>query len=191
MKDELAEDVVRGELAPDEVLLWSGRPRQGFILRAVDAFLIPFSLMWGGFAIFWETAVILQGAPWFAALWGIPFVLVGLYLIAGRFWIDAKQRAATAYGVTNERVIIISGVIGRRVKSLNIETISDVSLNQRCRGSGTLTFGPVPPTYGWYAGYGWPGFGHGAIPSFELRSEAREVYDTIRNAQRAARQRTQ
>lgn len=80
------EDLIRGELGPGESLLWAGRPRQGLVFRAADAFLIPFSIMWGGFAIFWEAGVLAAGAPWFFVIWGIPFVMVGLYIMVGRFW---------------------------------------------------------------------------------------------------------
>jgi hypothetical protein len=123
----------------------------------------------------------------FFALFGIPFVLVGLHMIFGRFWLDARQRAATIYAVTSERVVIVSGVFTRRVKSLVIDTITDVSLTERRDGAGTITFGPVPTFYWWHTG-GWPGYADQAIPSFELAADARQVYEIIRAAQRSAKQ---
>lgn len=183
-------ELIGTEVGPGEKVLWSGQPRQGIVLRASDAFLIPFSLLWGGFAIFWEAGVIVAGAPWFFAVFGIPFVLIGLYIIFGRFWVDARQRANTLYAVTSERVIIVSGLFGRRVKSLNIDTLSDVSMTEKGDGSGTITFGSTPPLYLWFAASGWPGLGFQGVPSLELAGEVRQVYEIIRDAQREARRRS-
>jgi len=185
--EELPEDVIRKELAPSERLLWTGRPRQGLVLRPADAFMIPFSIMWGGFAIFWEASVIAGGAPPFFALWGIPFVLIGLYLILGRFWVDARQRSATTYGVTSERVVIISGIFSRTIKSLNIDTLTDVSLSERSDSGGVIAFGSLPLLSAWHTGAGWPGTGQYAVPTFDLPSDARNVYQIIRDAQRASK----
>src|SRR6266850_5154513 len=128
---ESAGSVIASELGACERLLWSGRPAQGIVLRPSDAFLIPFSLLWGGFAMFWEYLVVTTArAPFFFMLWGIPFVCMGLHLIFGRFLLDAKQRSNTFYGVTNQRIIIVSGISSRKIKSLNVRTLSDVSLDE-------------------------------------------------------------
>src|SRR5687767_14840962 len=142
---ETSETVISRELTSGERLLWTGRPTQGLLLRRSDMLFVPFSLMWGGFAIFWEYMALTGDAPFFFKLWGIPFVLVGLYMIGGRFVLDAKQREKTFYAVTNQRILIVSGLRSRRIKSLNLRTLSDVSLDQTSNGSGTITFGPPNP----------------------------------------------
>jgi hypothetical protein len=62
------------DLGRGERLLWSGMPRQGLMLRPTDALFIPFSLFWGGFAVFWESSAIIHHAPPLFVVWGIPFL---------------------------------------------------------------------------------------------------------------------
>jgi hypothetical protein len=86
--------IFQPELSAGESLLWSGQPLRKVIFHRQDWFAIPFSFLWGGFAIFWELGVLgyfensghPHSAPGFLALWGIPFVLIGQYLIWGRFF---------------------------------------------------------------------------------------------------------
>ncbi len=174
--------MLESQLGPREKLLWAGRPPQGVMLRAVDAFLIPFSFLCCGFAVFWEWTVINNNnAPVFFRLWGIPFVLVGLYFVIGRFLVDRKQREKTTYGITNERVLIVSGVLRRAVKSLNLRTLSDVTMTERGDGSGSITFGPINPNSWWAEGMGgWPGIP--SSPAFERIADVKAVYETLRSA---------
>jgi len=53
------------ELGVGEQVLWSGQPKRGLRLRAADAFLIPFSLRWAGFAVVWESGLVSSAAPFF------------------------------------------------------------------------------------------------------------------------------
>lgn len=172
------------EIGAEERVLWSGQPKQGLMLRPSDAIMIPLSLLWGGFALFWEFSVAMEGSPFFFILWGMPFVLAGLYMIAGRFFVDAIQRKNTYYALTNERVIILSGLLGRNVKTLNLKTLQEINLNLRGNGSGTITFGPSHPLASWYAGRTWPGSSRYSPPSLEMIENARDVYELIRRVQR-------
>ena len=176
--------LLQSQLAPNERLLWFGQPRDGIVLRSSDAFVIPFSLLWGGFAIFWEAGVLTSGAPFFFILWGVPFVAVGLYMIFGRFIIDAKRRSKTYYGVTNERVIIVSVLFGKKIKSLDLRTLSEISLDEKSDGSGTITFGLAPGGYQWIGGMQFPGRGQQYVPAFEMIQNVKSVYETVRSAQR-------
>ena len=188
---ELTSDLDAGER-----LLWSGRPAQGILFRSSDIFLIPFSLLWGGFAIFWEVAAL--AATWDSdaqtpdmvrhafPLFGLPFVAIGLYLIAGRFFVDRAQRRKTLYGITDRRVIIRSGLFRRTTKSLNLRTLSDVTLSERSDRRGTITLGPTAGLYSWFQGTSWPGMGGHVAPSLDTIEDAKDVYNILRRAQSAA-----
>jgi hypothetical protein len=175
-----------GCLEAGESLVWTGVPRQGFLLRPFDAFMIPFSLLWGGFAVFWEASVLEKGAPLFFALWGIPFVLVAVYITVGRFFIDARVRASTFYGLTDRRAIIVWGMFSRTTTSLPLRTLTDISLEERKDGSGTIYLGRPQPFAGWYAGMQWPGMGKYQTPAFELIDDVKRVYAQLMERQRNA-----
>jgi hypothetical protein len=177
---------IETQLARGEHLIWTGRPRGGVRLQAADALMIPFSLFWAGFAVFWEMSVIGSGAPFFFVLWGIPFLLMGAYIVVGRFFFDAWRRRRTAYGLTDQRAIIVSGVFNREVKSLALRTLAEVSLSERSDRSGTITFGSTAGMAGWLGGTSWPSRGRYQPPAFEMIPDARYVYEQMREAQQAA-----
>ena len=106
-------DDARAQLQPylldGESLVWWGRPDPGKHLGRNDAFLVPFSLLWGGFAIAWEAMAIAQGAPVFFAVFGAVFVAMGVYLVAGRFVVKARRKRQTVYGLTDRRALVAVG----------------------------------------------------------------------------------
>lgn len=169
---------VRAQLGLDETLLWSGRPATGVRLQPSDALMIPISLMWGGFAFFWEYMVVRGHAPFFFMLWGIPFVLVGIYLIVGRFFWDAYQRGNTYYAVTNQRLLFVRRGLGGKVTSLPLRTVPAVEVSDS-GGRGTITFGSNP--FWWMAMSGWPGAKQ-AAPSFISIDDPSTVANIVRRA---------
>ncbi len=174
---------VESELNPDETLLWSGHPQKGVMFQASDLLFIPFSLIWGGFAIFWESMAIASHTPFIFKLWGIPFVLIGLYMIVGRFFVDAAVRAKTVYAVTSQRVLIITQIRGRQVQTLPLKQLPVLSLNERGDGSGTVTFGSQSPFQTWGQMGMTTNRGAMILPRFDRIPQARQVYDIIQRAQ--------
>ena len=175
---EIVDALDRGER-----ILWSGQPRQGLRLRGGDAFLIPFSLFWGGFSLFAASAAF-HGRDPFGMLVTTLFAAMGLYLIAGRFFVDAAQRRRTFYAVTSERIMIASGLWIRNINSLSLRTLYQIDVSSRPSGDGTIAFGRSP--YGSFAMPGWPGMGKYLPPMFDLIPDAAEVGRLIRDAQRTA-----
>jgi hypothetical protein len=67
--DLSAEDrgIVDRQLSAGERVAWMGRPDPTKHFNAGDLYLVPFSILWAGFAIFWEATAIASGAsPFFA-----------------------------------------------------------------------------------------------------------------------------
>jgi len=153
---------------PGERMLWSGRPPSRLILHAHDAFAIPFSVFWLGFAIFWEVAALDTAGDSAFPLFGIPFLAIGFYSLGGRPIADSEQRAKTYYGVTDQRAIVLTRLFGTRVKSLSLRTLTDLSMDEKANGTGNITFGQtsIPAFMSW--GMWWPGMGQpirfGGIP---------------------------
>jgi len=182
MEDYEVQDRVRRELLPGEQLLWWGRPRQGLMLRPADALYIPFSLFWCGFAIFWEASVVKSGF-WPFELWGIPFVLAGLYMVFGRFLTDARQRARTVYAITDQRVVVVAGLFRDVVTSLSLRSLADLGLFERRDGSGTIALGPVSP---WYVTGRLSRNRPPDSPALEGIPQVRSVYNLLLEAQNKA-----
>lgn len=160
----------------DERLIWAGQPKKGLIFRKSDLFFIPFSLLWCGFAVFWMTQASKAGGVF--SLFGIPFVVAGLYFVFGRFIIDMKMREKTYYGLTENRIIIRSGIFTRSTNSINLKSLTNLEFTEKNDGSGTILLGPRNPRdpYGMSNGM-TPGIK--STPSLDQIQDVRTVYSLI------------
>ncbi len=185
-----AQMIIQNELASGERLLWAGIPKQGMTFRSSDLYRVPISILYLGFAIFWEISVLkLPGDNAGAAgllfpLFGLPIVLVGLHLLFGRFIYDSKKRKKSFYGLTDQRAIIVSGIFKKGVQSLNLKALGDVSLSEKKDGSGTIVFGQEDLRTSMFSGFGFPARG-AVAPKFEMIENARQVYSQLREQQKS------
>ena len=166
-------------------MLWAGQPDVRTYALQGAWYLIPFSIMWGGFAIFWEVSVLLRGGPLLFALWGLPFVAMGLYLIFGRLLVARREAHRTVYVVTDQRVWLLTGPFRQNLTEIAIGELPVVQLEVRPSGVGRITFGSGgsffrPPP-------GWPMGGMSGRPTaFESIPDASRVYRVIQDAKAAS-----
>ena len=120
------------------------------------------------------------------ALWGIPFCLIGLYIIFGRFFGDAWSRSRPWYGITEKRVIVLKTLFATNVTSIDYLNLTNLNLVERKDNSGDILFA-MPGPMSSLAGSGWPQSRGYRAPGFYLLSNARQVYNQIRDAQQRSR----
>lgn len=175
------DSIVKPQLLSGERVIWTGKPYSGLIIRSIDIFLIPFSLLWTGFAIFWNMNAWNTDAAFSFKLFGLPFLVIGAYMVIGRFLCDIILRQRITYFITNERVIIQKGTNRSKTTSLNINHLPSLELNEQRDGFGSIRFGP---TAGWFVGNNFgiwqPTFD--PTPQFIRIENARSVYQIIQNA---------
>lgn len=171
-------------LLPDEQVLWSGQPDPKALLTVADIFLIPFSLLWGGMAIFMFAQVLLESlngthpAPLIFHLVALFFLLIAIYFIAGRFALKAWVKRRTFYAVTDRRILILSEALGSRLQAVFIDTLPLVEKSVGRTGRGTVVFGTAPFFTGLYRNTGLDLFGGGLrqqVPAFYDIPDAEQV----------------
>ena len=175
------EGMIRSRLLSGERILWSGRPGQGLILSSRDALLIPFSLFWCGFAVFWTVKAASTKASGFFILWGAMFICIGRHLVFGRFLVDLWVRRGMRYAVTDQRVLIArSGPFGK-FTAIGLRQLPDVNLDERTGGRGTIRFGPEVSVWQNRDTGGWtPALD--PTPQFIAIDDVHRVFDLIQRA---------
>jgi hypothetical protein len=152
--DPQAATKLQPELFSGERIQWAAMPNPRIIFHSDDWYIIPFSLLWGGFAIFWEAGVLgiwesnSKSHPfsWFMSLWGIPFILIGQYMIWGRFVWDAWLKRRTFYAATNRRILVLQEGWKRKFQFTFLESIPEIS--REGDDIGTLWLGTKLPILG-------------------------------------------
>lgn len=145
---ELPETVqarIRAELDAGESVRWADQPVPTFFLiTSIAPFL--FAIPWTAFAFFWICGAsgfkipdFSKGGFSFFPLFGIPFVLIGLYLLSAPLR-DYGRMRKMIYVVTNKRAIII----GREVRSFFPKQLENCVRRDRRNDMGDVLFVDLP-----------------------------------------------
>lgn len=188
--------VFQQELLEGEEILWAGQPNPHKHFNTQDLFLIPMSLFVFGFAIFWETMALRtitgrggspNGPVIFFPLFGLPLVIVGFYLLIGRFFLKRWKKFHTFYAVTNKRVLILTtSWTKHNVQALSIKNLPAISESVNAAGYGTVRFGSASSMgvmgensgVEWFFNYQRP-----SVPSFYDIADAHRVYQLVNEIQ--------
>jgi len=134
------------ELAPDESILWHGwqlgriEPKR-FLIYVFAVPWTAFALLWTGLAM----AVMLRAGEygpgllgWAFPLFGLPFVAVGLLMLAIHFG-PLIARGRVLYVITDRRVIKLSLARTLEVKAVPGDRLGLTAREERRDGTGTLS----------------------------------------------------
>ena len=181
-QDELqAQQAIEGELLDGEKILWTGQPDPSKIFTAADLFLIPFALFWISMPTMGGVSMLKDG-DFSGALFIVPFLLIGSYLLVGRFFYKSWAKRKTYYAVTDRRVIVINGGLKHRIAASFIRDIVAVNSSINKNGEGMVIFGNASI---FAASFGNSGFGTAENqtaplpPIFYDLKNAQEVLDLV------------
>lgn len=173
------------DLAPGERIIWQGQPKQGFRLAPQDLFAVPFAAFWlfivSMMFVFAASGDAKQVDPLAYLIMPI-FLLIGVYMLIGRFLVDRMARRKTHYFLTTERAVIEAGLFRPSRRSVSLAAVPEIRLRGRRSGRGTVQFGSpsmfgmMPPS--------WPGASQFLPPAFDDVDEAQRIYDLATTTQR-------
>lgn len=101
-----------------------------------------FGLLWLSFSIFAMSLAVSSGAPGFATLALLLFVLIGFGLTLGPSMTQTLRYRNTKYVITDQRLITQTGAIGLDTRFVDLDKIQEVHVNvglmDKIFGTGTL-----------------------------------------------------
>ncbi|HEV3255374.1 MAG TPA: hypothetical protein VG013_00710 [Gemmataceae bacterium] len=130
---------VANELDAGERLIWAGQPRLDLAMRSAYL-LVPCGVVFTGFALVWIVVAVVVSAGLMAPC-SLPFVAVGILLMASPVWLRRRARQ-TMYALTDRRAIVWEpawwGTV--TVRDYTAAGLGRMSRTERADGSGDLVF---------------------------------------------------
>jgi hypothetical protein len=177
-------------LNPGERILWQGQPDSSIWFTRSDVITLPFSLVLTGFAslLVLNFFGVIVADPKsvhdpIAMIFSVTLLVVGLYMLIGRFFYKAFLKRRTYYAITDARVLMVVQGLTGTVRSLQLANLPVVEKIERHDGSGTLRFGmaggALPTHDNMGLDFAWSLAG--SIPAFFDIQKVNEPYQIIQD----------
>lgn len=180
MENSLVRAQVAPLLSPREELIWVGQPWQGVRLYQEDWVVVPVSVGVGGGFVVMGVAT-LTSSPFPGNLLGLLILIVSLYFIGGRFFMDAYLRSKTYYALTNRRVLIHFDGVGVTTTSFDLHSLANLRVETGSTTRGTVYLNDLPYGVSAPAARGIPGNGIKPPPALEMIPDAQHLYELIQD----------
>lgn len=130
-------NLVDREIEEDERILWMDGPvPHYFNAHSISASL--FAIPWTAFAIFWTFGAWGQAKNIEFALFGVPFILIGLGMLCTPLWVY-RNSLKSVYVITDQRAIIFDGGITKTtIRSYPPDQLQEVYRKEKRRGTGDV-----------------------------------------------------
>lgn len=126
-------------LDADEDVLWYDKPVKKIVFTSADIFTTLFGVVWLSFSVFWIIEASYSTFEIFP-FFGIPFVLIGLYLLFFRHVVSLVKRKDMIYVLTNRRAMIVHTGKRQYVQEYRYENISNVQMRCDDNDIGSIFF---------------------------------------------------
>ena len=142
--------LIDNELQPGETITWAGQPKpRAFSLQTLP--LVLFASPWTALAILWMVSAAgltgkhpVKGPEMVFGLFGVPFILIGLGMLAAPVWMTRLMRR-NIYLITNRRAIIFQRGFSVTTRSFTPAQMQSLIKRVRADGSGDIIFAGVFP----------------------------------------------
>lgn len=121
-------------LEPEEKLLWQGAPAIGIRSSAAGVTRTLSGLVLLGFLAYWIVRLsnFEENAPikYQFLLIFAPFLVIGLWMVAGHWFFDAYKRKHSRYALTSKRALIARSLFKRKFETYEIAANAPISLTE-------------------------------------------------------------
>ena len=144
---------IKPYLGADEAILWCDKPKKLFVFTMSEVFTTLFGIVWLAFSMFWVISAYFatsgtdDAVARIFTLFGLPFVLIGLYLVIFRHIFSVISRRKTIYALTSKRAVIVH--TGRReyMQEFKYKDISNIRIKSDENDLGSIIFLSSPIHY--------------------------------------------